>query len=56
MLVAIQDEGQRTMTADAYRALLTIGAKEPMKRDFRGSFALVGFSGDMKPGFVQQVS
>jgi hypothetical protein len=56
VLVAIQDEGRSSMTADAYRALLTIGAKEPMKRDFRGSFALVGFSGNMKPGFVQQVS
>ena len=56
VLAAIQDEGQRSMTSDAYKALLAIGAKEPMKRDYRGSFALIGFSRNMKPGFVQQVS
>ena len=56
MLAAIQDEGRKSMTSEAYKALLTIGAKEPMKRDYRGSFALIGFSGNIKPGFVKQVS
>lgn len=44
------------MTSDAYKALVTIGAKEPMKKDFRGSFALIGFSGNLKPGLIKQVS
>ena len=56
VLVAIQDEGRRSMTSDAYKALLTIGAKKPMKNDYRGSFALIGFSGNLKPGFIKQVS
>ena len=56
VLVAIQDEGKRSMTSGAYKALLVIGAKEPMKKDYRGSFALIGFTGHGKPGFIKQVS
>ena len=56
VLAAIQDEGQRSMTPAGYKALLTLGAKGPMKKDYRGSFALIGFSGNPKPGFIRQVS
>lgn len=44
------------MTSNGYKALLTVGAKTTMKKDYRGSFALIGFSGNPKPGFVKQVS
>lgn len=43
------------MTSNAYNALLAIGANEPMKKEFRGSFAIIGFKGKPKPGFVKQV-
>ena len=43
------------MTSDAYKALLAIGATEPMKKDYRGSFALIGLTGMPKPGLVKQV-
>lgn len=43
------------MTGSAYNALKKIGAKDPFKADFRGSFALLGYTGPGKPAFIQQV-
>lgn len=55
VLVAIQDEGKKYMTGAAYNALRKIGAKDPFRADYRGSFALLGFTGPGKPAFIQQV-
>jgi excinuclease UvrABC ATPase subunit len=43
------------MTGAAYNALRRIGAKSPLKAEYRGSFALLGFTGPGKPAFIQQV-
>ena len=43
------------MTGSAYNALKKIGAKDPFKADYRGSFALLGYTGPGKPAFIQQV-
>ena len=43
------------MTGAAYNALRRIGARSPLKAGYRGSFALLGFTGPGKPAFIQQV-
>jgi hypothetical protein len=55
ILVGIQDEGKNKMTGAAYNALRRIGARNPLNADFRGSFALVGYTGPGRPPFVKQV-
>ena len=56
MLVAIQDEAQRRMISSAYTALRRIGARNPLNAAYRGSFALIGYTGrGPRPSFVRQV-
>lgn len=43
------------MTAAAYAALRQIGARNPFYGDYRGSFAMIGYTGPGKPSFVKQV-
>jgi hypothetical protein len=56
VLVGIQDEGKRRMIGSAYAALRKIGARNPLNAAFRGSFALVGYTGPGRPAFVRQVT
>ena len=55
MLVAIQDEGQKRILSSAYTALRRIGARNPLNAAYRGSFALIGYTGPGRPSFVRQV-
>ena len=55
ILVAIQDEGRKYMTGAAYNALRRIGARSPLRAGYRGSFALLGYTGPGKPAFIRQV-
>lgn len=43
VLVAIQDSGS-TYVSPALNALKRLGAKDPILKDVRGSFALVGYA------------
>ena len=43
------------MTGAAYNALRRIGARNPFNADFRGSFALIGYTGPGRPKFIKQV-
>ena len=52
VLVAIQDEGSRYV-APAIKALKRVGATDPIWTDYRGSFALIGYSGVVKPSWVE---
>ena len=55
MFVAIQDEAKRRMISSAYTALRRIGARNALKAAYRGSFALIGYTGPGRPAFVRQV-
>ena len=43
------------MTGAAYNALRRIGARSPLRAGYRGSFALLGYTGPGKPAFIRQV-
>ncbi|KAL9979296.1 hypothetical protein ACROYT_G016940 [Oculina patagonica] len=53
VLVAIQDDGADHVSS-AFNALKRLGARDPILRDFRGSFALVGYSQPNKPSWIAQ--
>lgn len=53
VLVAIQDEGSKYV-APAVDALKRLGATAPILKDFRGSFALVGYAGVAKQSWITQ--
>ncbi|XP_078368661.1 uncharacterized protein LOC144652511 isoform X2 [Oculina patagonica] len=53
VLVAIQDAGS-TYVSPAINALKRLGAKDPILKDFRGSFALVGYAQPSKPSWIAQ--
>ena len=55
MLVAVQDEASSKMKDGDYNAFNKIGAQNPIKKDFRSSFALVGYTGPGRPSWVTQV-
>ena len=50
--MAIQDEGSRYVEP-AIKALKRVGATVPIWTDYRGSFALIGYSGVVKPSWVE---
>ena len=52
VLVAIQDEGSKYVKA-AVDALNRVGTNEPIWTGYRGSFALIGYSGVVKPSWVE---
>ena len=54
-MVAIQDEGSNKMTDAAYDALKRLGAENPLKNNFRSSYALLGYSGPGELDAVTQV-
>ncbi len=51
--MAIQDSGS-TYVSPAINALKRLGAKDPILKDFRGSFALVGYAQPSKPSWIAQ--
>ena len=51
----MQDEAANRMRDEDYNALIKIGAQNPIKNDFRSSYALVGYSGPGRPSWVTQV-
>ena len=55
VLIAIQDEGSREMSEAAYKALEKFGAQDPLKENYRSSYALLGWSGPGVPNFITQV-
>ena len=55
VLGAIQDEGSRGMIRNAYKALIKVGASNPLMRGYRGSFALLGYTGPGRLPFIRQV-
>lgn len=55
VLVAVQDDAKNKMRGAAYKALRRIGARSPFNADFRGSFAMIGYTGPGRPPFVKQV-
>ena len=56
VLVAIQDEGSHRMSNLGYNALRRFGAHNQIKKNFRSSYALLGWSGHGKLDAVTQVS
>ena len=56
IIAAIKDEGAGAMTTETYAALSKLAGETVLDIDNRGSFAMIGFSGDDKPSFVKQVS
>ena len=50
--MAIQDEGSIHVNA-AIDALKRLGATDPISKGYRGSFALIGYSGAVKPSWVE---
>ena len=52
VLVAIQDEGS-IYVGPAIEALKELGTTDPILTDYRGSFALIGYSGVVKPSWVE---
>ena len=53
VLIAIKDEGSAKMTDEAYNSLKEFGANSPLNKNFRGSYALLGWSG---PGTLDAVT
>ena len=55
MLVAIQDEASFKMSDTAYDALKRFGAANQLRKKFRSSYALLGWSGYGQLSAVTQV-
>ena len=53
VLIAIQDAGS-TYISSALNALKRLGVKDPILTDFRGSFALIGYTQPSKPSWITQ--
>jgi len=52
-LVAIQDDGS-VYISPAFDALKRLGAVAPILKDYRGSFALIGYAQPSKPSWIAQ--
>ena len=53
--MAIQDEGYSRMGSADYKALENVGAKSPLIKMYRSSYALIGWTGPGKINVVAQV-
>ena len=53
--MAIQDEGSG-FVSQAINALKRVGSTDPVQMAYRGSFALAGYAGLIKPSWVVQKS
>jgi len=54
VLVGYQDDAATKFTSSCAEALQMIGGKEPFQREFRGSYALVGYKGKPAEPFISQ--
>ncbi|KAJ7388372.1 hypothetical protein OS493_038047 [Desmophyllum pertusum] len=54
VVVAVQDEASKFFADSAIDALKRLGAKDPIKPEYRGSFAFVGYSGVKQPTWITQ--
>ncbi len=52
-MIAIKDEGSDKMTDEAYNLFKEFGAYSPLNKNYRGSYALLGWSG---PGTLDAVT
>ena len=43
------------MTSSLQSAIVRVGGKNPVRPAYRGSFALVGYSGPERPSWIRQV-
>jgi hypothetical protein len=43
------------MTSSLESAIVRVGGRKPVKPAYRGSFALVGYTGPDRPSWIQQV-
>ncbi|CAH1266051.1 TMEM2 [Branchiostoma lanceolatum] len=55
VLVAVRDEAS-SKAKECLTALKEIGAQEPVKTDYRGNFAMVGYKGNVWPTWIHQVN
>ncbi|KAI8511538.1 hypothetical protein Bbelb_106380, partial [Branchiostoma belcheri] len=55
VLVAVRDESS-SKADECLKALKEIGAQEPVKTDYRGNFAMIGYKGNVWPTWIQQVN
>ncbi|XP_078676707.1 uncharacterized protein LOC144913706 [Branchiostoma floridae x Branchiostoma belcheri] len=55
VLVAVRDESS-SKAKECLKALKEIGAQEPVKTDYRGNFAMIGYKGNVWPTWIQQVN
>ncbi|XP_078665559.1 cell surface hyaluronidase-like [Branchiostoma floridae x Branchiostoma belcheri] len=55
ILVSVKDESSRRAN-QCLQALREIGAKQPVKTGFRGSFAMIGYKGLTQPSWIQQIN
>ena len=56
ILIAIQDEGAARMTRALQSAVVRVGGRNPVRPAYRGSYALVGYSGPERPSWIMQVT
>ena len=55
VLIAIQDESSHNMNDAAYNALIKLGAVNPLKKNYRSSYAQIGWSGPGQIHVIGQV-
>ncbi|CAB3982538.1 chymotrypsinogen B-like [Paramuricea clavata] len=55
ILIAVQDEARSRMTSSLESAIVRVGGRKPVRPAYRGSFALVGYTGTDRPSWIQQV-
>ena len=54
VLAAMQDEASAAASTECFEALEMIGGKEPFQREYRGSFAIIGYKGTKKVTWIEQ--
>ena len=55
VLIAIQDEGASRLYRYVQDAMVQVGATKPFTHGYRGSYALVGYTGPGRPLWIKQV-
>ena len=56
ILIAVQDEGRSRMTSSLESAIRRVGGVNPVRPVYRGSYALVGYTGPDRPSWIEQVT
>ena len=55
VLIAIQDESSKNMNDAAYNTLINLGAVDPLKNNYRSSYAQLGWTGPGRMDVIAQV-